>query len=1347
MKEINLDSISYDGSPEQFLNWKKRINLKFTSVGFGYLLIDPQIREIQEKKKEEEEELAQATAAIKLTLSNKPEIDTEMCQTPYEIINILSSKFQSITKMSLFRELSEFTRLKLNENEDALEWLKSFNAKKEKLRQCGFDKSMNPDDFFKTYLLSALPSSYDSMVGGITNNLADETYEEIHNKVLNKIILTKSNQNQYPVANIISSEKKLCSSCKKNHFGPCATECPKCRKKHYGHFKCNTVVNVINKENIPNYLWCIDSGANVSVSNSVGNFKTISASSGDIGVACNDGSLTINGIGEVHLHTKSGKSIQLCNVLYSSNAARNILSVSDITKIGLNVLFTNSGWKIINSDKSVFLSGTIQDGLYILETSNPQVNSLIRSSTYDVWHNRLGHPGKTTMKKIKQVCQSELRNMTINDDVCKICVEGKGAKLPHNKKAVKASKPFIRIHSDIWGPSSKPDWQGNRYYVSFTDDFSGYATIFLMKDKSEVEKHYLAYSRHIKNLNNGVSITFLRSDNGMEYKSSTFKSILMLDGTKREFSAPYCQQENGTSERLNRSLLEKTRCIMFESKCPIYLWGDAIKTACYIYNRIPQAKRGASPYELWFNNKLELKHMKIFGSIAYANIPVKITGGKFNRRAKSGRMIGYSSESKSYILWDEEKRTQHESRDVIFEESDHKFKSGKSIEKLRKENNAKLVKSMPTPSPRKVTDSESSENSESESDSDDNTSESSFDNGSEYEETDKENKRNTDKIEYEKKEKENNNSTSWLNNLNPFRLLKDESETESESDIEDSKELDVDKENEPIVEKEPRRSTRATIPTKRFWETNTIMNDTSTPQTFEQAMLNPDAKKWEAAMSRESQSLQDAQSWTLVEKPAGRKIIGGRWVYTKKLNPDGSVNIYKARYCAKGYTQIENVDYKEIFSPVMKFTSLRTILAIATKEDWDVEQMDVTTAFLNGTLEEDLYLQQPKGQEVKGKETWVCKLHKSIYGLKQAPRVWNSTLNNFLVRLGFVSSDADPCIYIWKNGKNTVIVGVYVDDLAITGDTRKYIEWIKTEFEQRFKMKDMGPVKFILGIEIERNRKLRTMKLHQNAYALKKINEFGMEILGKASTPTEIGLNLDSEDSPLLGNDNLYRQAVGSLLYLSNCTRPDLSFSVGVLSRYLCSPREVHWKAVQRTFQYLNQSSNCGIVFKDTGVIELVSYSDSDYAGDIKTRKSTSGSINLLCSGPISWKSNRQRVVAKCTMEAEYIALSDNGSEVIWLRQLLSDLGYKQNTTTINEDNAACISIANNPTNHHRAKHIDIRYHWIRQEIQNKTIKLQKCPSKLMLADILTKPLNRFLFKDLGTRCGITVICLGGSVE
>jgi len=687
MKEINIDVKEYDGSTEHFLTWKRKIELKFTAAGKAYLLLNPKERTEENKKPEEAEDLIQACAAIKLTLTGKPERDTDLCQTPFAIIELLKNKYHQVTKMSMFREITSLTKMKLNENENVEDYLKKFDEKKETLRQCGFDTALNPDDLFKTFLLASLPPSFESMVGGIVNDLQNETYEQIFNKILNKSILSNNSKIINPLnasANLISTEKKLCTSCNRYHFGPCALECPKCKKKHYGHNKCNvsTKEERINKD-VSNYFWCIDSGANISVSNSTEKFKTLFASSGDIGVACKHGRLDINGIGDVILKTICGKSINLCNVIYSSNASRNIISVHDLTKLGFNVIFTKSGWKVTQSDNSVFLSGKILDGLYILETSNPEVNSVIKSSTYDVWHKRMGHPGKITMKTLKEKCPKELKNVTIEDSVCQICMEGKGTKLPHSTTATKATRPYIRVHSDIWGPASSPDRHGNKYYVSFTDDYSGYASIYLMKDKSEVEKHYLLYSRHIKNLNKGVGITFLRSDNGMEYKSTTFQSILTLDGTKQEFSAPYCQQENGTSERLNRTLLEKTRCLMFESKCPHYLWGDAVGTACYLYNRIPQLKRGASPYELWTGKVLDLKHIKTFGSVAFANIPVKLTGGKFNKRASQGRMIGYSSNAKMYLLWNEQKRIEIETRDVIFDEADHIFTSGKLLKNLR----------------------------------------------------------------------------------------------------------------------------------------------------------------------------------------------------------------------------------------------------------------------------------------------------------------------------------------------------------------------------------------------------------------------------------------------------------------------------------------------------------------------------------------------------------------------------------------------------------------------------------------------------------------------------------------
>ena len=244
--------------------------------------------------------------------------------------------------MSLFRNLTSLTQLKLRENENVSDYLKNFDEKINNLRSCGFDKTIDSDHLFKTFLLASLPSSYESLVGGIVTDLDLETYEEVYNKILNKSVFSNPRPS-YPVTNLTTVEKKLCHLCNRFHFGHCATECPRCKKPHYGHNKCVSPVPVLNK-NPSNYSWYIDSGANISVSNSVDNFQSLSASTGDIGVACIDGRLSINGIGEIYLIMPTGKSIHLCNVIYSSNAARNILSVHDLTKVGFNVLFTDSGF-------------------------------------------------------------------------------------------------------------------------------------------------------------------------------------------------------------------------------------------------------------------------------------------------------------------------------------------------------------------------------------------------------------------------------------------------------------------------------------------------------------------------------------------------------------------------------------------------------------------------------------------------------------------------------------------------------------------------------------------------------------------------------------------------------------------------------------------------------------------------------------------------------------------------------------------------------------------------------------------------------------------------------------------
>ena len=284
---------------------------------------------------------------------------------------------------------------------------------------------------------------------------------------------------------------------------------------------------------------------------------------------------------------------------------------------------------------------------------------------------------------------------------------------------------------------------------------------------------------------------------------------------------------------------------------------------------------------------------------------------------------------------------------------------------------------------------------------------------------------------------------------------------------------------------------------------------------------------------------------------------------------------YKSRLVARGFTQREGIDYEETFAPVAKFTSIRALLAFAAERDLDLQQMDVKTAFLNGELEEEVYMRQPEGFAEGGKEHLVCKLRKSLYGLKQSPRAWNTVIDKFFKENDFIQSEADHCIYSKSYGTSIVIIALYVDDLIIASNDENQMSCIKASLGQRFEMKDLGPLQYCLGIQITRDRKNRTLCMSQEKYIADMLERFHMAECKEVATPLDPSVKLTKEMEPKTEKEILemktvpYRSAVGSLMYAMVATRPDIAAAVGVVSRHLNNPGQAHWTAVKRKFRYL----------------------------------------------------------------------------------------------------------------------------------------------------------------------------------
>lgn len=539
-----------------------------------------------------------------------------------------------------------------------------------------------------------------------------------------------------------------------------------------------------------------------------------------------------------------------------------------------------------------------------------------------------------------------------------------------------------------------------------------------------------------------------------------------------------------------------------------------------------------------------------------------------------------------------------------------------------------------------------------------------------------------------------------------------------------------------------RRSERSKYPVVRYGIDDYVSHvaclarDVIEPQSMSEARNSPQSKQWQKAAEEEYNALMENQTWTLTQLPPGRKYIGSKWVFKAKCKADGSVDRFKARLVAQGYSQQPGVDYDETFSPVVQRSSLRTLLSYGLNRGMIVHQMDVVTAFLNGVLNEEIYMKQPNGFVSPGNEELVCKLNRSLYGLKQSSRCWNLALDDYLKSLGFSPSQADQCVYVRDVREVKVILAVYVDDIIILSDTEQSMQDIKQSLNQKFKMKDLGQLQFCLGINAEFTG--TTLKLHQKHYLQQILEKYGMSNCNIAATPlaTDVALVRDDGSKPV--DSTLYQSIIGSLLYASTATRPDIAHSVGVLSKFNASPTETHLTAAKRILRYLKGTLNYGIIFSKSSD-SPVGYSDANWAENDENRHSISGNVFMSSCGPISWLSKRQSTIALSSTEAEYISAFDATREAAWLRQLLLDVtGHEISSIKLYIDNQSAISIANNTNVSKRSKHMDVKYHYIRQEVQNQHITTEYCPTDSMIADIFTKPLSRDRFRTLRDMLGVS---------
>ena len=498
------------------------------------------------------------------------------------------------------------------------------------------------------------------------------------------------------------------------------------------------------------------------------------------------------------------------------------------------------------------------------------------------------------------------------------------------------------------------------------------------------------------------------------------------------------------------------------------------------------------------------------------------------------------------------------------------------------------------------------------------------------------------------------------------------------------------------------------------------------PKSYKDALRDPKWDDWKKAMEKELLDLDAQNTWSLVDLPKDKIPLKGRWVYKLKTNSNGDIEKYKARWVIKGFLQQPGIDYEETFCNTARPESWRVMLAEAAKQDWEIHQIDVKSAFPNADIDKEIYTIQPTGFE---RGTKVCRLHKALYGLKQSARQWYMFLKDILNKFGLVHTDADEGIFYNKD----LIIVCHIDDLLIMSSKLAFVEEFKKHIAKSVEITDLGEANFFLGIEITRDRTKRTITLSQVKYLKEIMSRFDKTSLHPVRTPAELGIRLDkSQTTAEASTVQYFQKQIGSLMYLMTKTRPDIAFAVNCCARYMSNPNATHFRALDRIWKYLAGTVDLSLVYNSSEIrSKLGGLTDSDWGGDYPTNRSTTGYLFYYANAPVSWSSRLQKTVALSSCEAEYMGLKEGIKEYVWLQSLFQVIESLRtcDTKTLLTDNQSAIDLSKNPEYHARSKHIDVQYHYVREITQSGKVVLKYVSTKENIAHVLTKPLSPAVFE------------------
>ncbi|KAJ9560945.1 LOW QUALITY PROTEIN: hypothetical protein OSB04_006105 [Centaurea solstitialis] len=1265
---------------------------------------------------EEDKELndLKAQSLIRLHLSNDVLQDVAEEETSYQIWTKLDKMFMEKSLPNKLHMKLKLYALRLSEGGSITAHLSKFKEIVGDLKNL---EVKYDDEDLGLILLCSLPSSFGTFMDTIIYSRDSLSLDEVYTALSSKEKMKEINPGHEPRAERLNARgrpfekcsssssksrsksrgkpRKFCNFCKRK--GHTMEECFKLQAKNKAKNKstgtsseadvveqgevgfCNGEVLMVS-EGMMNTSeeWILDSGCTFHMYPHRSWFHTYEKVPEGVVMMGNNDSCPIIGKGTIRIRMHDGITRTLRDVRYVPELRRNLMSLSTLDRNGYEFIGKNEVVRVKRGALLMMKALRKTANLYILQGQTVTGDVAVASKKFSdgdltkLWHLRLDCMSLGGMIELSQ--RDLLDDHKVMDlQFCEHCVYGKTKRVRFSSGIHTTKGPLDYIHSDLWGPARVTSYGGASYMLTIIDDFSRHVWAFFLKRKSDVFGTFRDWRTMIEK-QSGKEVKYLRTDNGLEFCSEEFNAYCRKNGITRHRTVAHTPQQNGVAERMNRTILEKVRCMLSNSKMPKTFWAEAASTACYLINRSPSvALEKKTPMEVWSGSPTAYTDLKIFGCPAYA----RVDNGKLEPRAIKCNLLGYKDGVKGFRLWCLETKKILISRDVTFDESS-------------------MLSDSPPPTSEPISESP----------------------------------KEKPPVEVELPMAQTS-SPIVTNDLNVAS-----SSTSTGAQVEDdSSSQTVPQAPEPCIARD--RGRREIVRPARYTEEADLvahafnvaeeMEGTVEPTSYSEAMKLDDADEWLMAMKAEMESLLKSGTWELVLIPKGKKAVRSKWVFKLKegATPEEKPR-YKARLVAKGYSQIPGVDYNDIFSPVVKHTSIRALLGMVASDVLELEQMDVTTVFLNGELEEEIFMHQPEGFVVPGKEGHVYKLIKSLYGLKQSPRQWYKRFDAFVTAHGLSNSSYDSYVYFKKCDDGSILyLLLYVDDMLIAAKDMGEVQKVKDQLNSEFDMKDLGAAKKILGMEIVRDRKARKLYLSQEGYVQKVLRCFGMSEAKSVNTPFAPHFRLSSTLSPSTQADVAYMPrvpysgAVGSLMYAMICTRPDLAYAVSMIYG---QPGKGALESRPMDFCYLKGTANLCLHFgrNSSGVL---GYTDSDYGKDIDNKRSITGYVFTLDGCAISWRAHLQPTVALSTTEAEYMAVSEAVKEGVWLKGFFGELCERLKVEEVFCDNQGAVLLTKDRVLHDRTKHIDIRHHYIREVVARGDLKVVKISIDDNVADMLTKPL------------------------